>query len=170
MEKGWKPMPVLIKIIWALLVIETFSAIFVISSVSDAGFFFLSFSLYGKIAVNVFFIVKIALPVILIIGMHQRFGWIWIFALCFYLLFAANAIVNMLKPDFIIHQFLEQMPDIPEGFSEEMYFKLLHWTVTISLITVSMVDLAIVTLFVVKRKYFTGNKPVDSSSDEEMNG
>lgn len=169
MEKGWKPMPVIIKIIFTLLVIETIFAIPTIASVSSIGFYFMSFALYGQYAINVFFVVKIALPVILIIGMHQRFGWIWIFSLCFYLLFAASAIANSLKPEYIVNQLLEKMPDVPEGFSEETYLQLLYWAISVSFIVTALFDLAIVTLFVVKRKYFTANRSIDSSSDEEMN-
>lgn len=168
MDKGWKPMPVILKIIWILLIVEAFFAILNIASVYNTGFEFMGFSMYGMIALDIFFVSKIALPIVIIIGMHQRYGWIWIVALCYYLLFVVNGFATIAIIGEIQNKMLEQMPEIPEGISEEMYYQIIHWALIISLIMGSLFNMAIMIILFVKRKYFIVVRHAVPPSETEL--
>jgi hypothetical protein len=168
MDKGWKPMPVILKIIWILLIVEAFFAILTIASVYGNGFDFMGFSMYGMLALDIFFVAKIALPIVLIIGMHQRCGWIWIVALGYYLLFAVNGFVSIGNIAEIQNKMLEQMPEIPEGITEELYYQIIHWTIIFSLIMGSLFNVAIMILIFIKRKYFLVVKHLEPPSENEL--
>jgi hypothetical protein len=167
MNKGWKPMPVIIKVIWVILLVETIFAVLSIAAVYNTGFEFMGFAMYGMIAIDVFFVVKIALPIVIIIGMHQRYGWIWIVAVLFYLMFAVNGFASFALINELQTKVLEQMPSIPEGISEDLYYNILHWSLVISLITGALFNLAIMIIVFVKRKYFTLIEPLIPPSDPE---
>jgi hypothetical protein len=168
MEKGWKPMPVILKIIWILLIIEAFFALLTIASVYGAGFAFMGFSLYGMPALDIFFVSKIALPIVLIVGMHQRYGWLWLVALCYYLMFAVNGFASIAIVGEIQDKMLEQMPEIPEGISEDMYYQVIHWTLIISLIIGALFNIAIMIIIFIKRKYFLVVKHLEPPAETEL--
>jgi hypothetical protein len=168
MEKGWKPMPVILKIIWIIQIVFTFFAMLIIASYYNNGFEFMGYSLFGMIAVDIFFMVKIALPIVLIIGMHQRYGWIWIVAMIYYLMFVINGVACLPLIGEIQNKLLEQMPEIPEGISEEMYFQVIHWALIFSLVMGSLFNLAIMILFFIKRKYFMVIKHLEPPSEPEI--
>jgi len=155
MEKGWKPMPVILKIIWILLIIQTFFAVLSIASYYNLGFEFMGYILYGMGAINVFFFAKIALPVILIIGIHQRYTWIWMAAILYYLVFAINGFACIPLAGEMQSKIMEQMPGVPEGITEDMYLQMVRWIIILSLVTASLFNVAVMILIFIKRKYFT---------------
>ncbi len=166
--KGWKPMPVILKIIWILLIVEAFFAILTIASVYGNGFDFMGFSLYGMLALDIFFVAKIALPVVLIIGMHQRYGWIWIVAVAYYFLFAVNGFASISNLGEMQNKILEQMPEIPEGITEEMYYRIIQWALIISMVMGSLFNIAIVILVFIKRKYFIVVRHSEPPAENEL--
>ena len=168
MDKGWKPMPVILKIIWILLIVETFFAVLTVASIYGIGFEFMGFSLAGMVALDVFFVAKIALPIVLIIGMHQRYGWIWIVALAYYLLFAVNGFASITNIGELQNKILEQMPEIPEGITEEMYLQIIHWTLITSLVMGSLFNIAVMILIFIKRKYFIVVRHAEPPSETEL--
>jgi hypothetical protein len=166
--KGWKPMPVILKIIWIILIVETFFSLPALLTVYNEGFNFMSFSLFGMFAVDVLFILKIAMPIVLIIGMHQRYGWVWIYGLLFYLIISVNGLASIANVGELTNKFLEQMPDIPEGITEEMYYSIIRWALITSLVTGSLFNIAIMVLIYIKRKYFIIVKHIDPPAEGEM--
>ena len=166
-NKGWKPMPVILKIIWIILIVQTFFSVLTIASVYGNGFEFMGFYLFGLMAINVFFFVKLAIPIVLIIGMHQRYGWIWIMALIYFLMFVVNGFACLPLLDILQNKILEQMPDVPQGISEEMYLQMIRIILILSLVFGSLFNLAILILFAVKRKYFTLSHDAEPPSETD---
>jgi hypothetical protein len=153
-NKGWKPMPVILKIIWIILIVQTFFSVLTIASVYGNGFDFMGNSFSDKWALNVFFIIKLAFPIVLILGMHQRYNWIWVFAIAYFLILVVDGFANLSIMNVLQNKILEQMPETPEGISEEMYLQMIRMILIISLVAGSLFNLAILILFAVKRKYF----------------
>jgi hypothetical protein len=168
MEKGWKPMPVILKIIWIILIVNTFFALLSIGGIYNVGFDFMGFSLYGMYAINVFFLTKLVLAILIIVGMHQRYGWIWMVAVGYYLLFAINGFTSIINIDEAQNKILEQMPEIPEGVSEELYYQLIHWTLILSFVFTGLFNLAIMILIFLKRKYFLAVKHQEPPAESEL--
>jgi hypothetical protein len=168
MEKGWKPMPVIIKIIWILLLVEAFFAILSVSAAYSNGFEFMGFSLYGMIAVNVFFFAKIAIPIVLIIGMHQRYAWIWVAAIIYYLVFAINGFANIPLAGEMQNKVMAQMPDVPEGMTEDMYYLTVHSAIIFFLVTASLFNVAVMILTFIKRKYFAVVQHMEPPTETDM--
>lgn len=168
MEKGWKPMPVILKIIWIIQIVTAFFALLQIGGIYNVGFEFMGFSLYGLYALNVFFIFKIVIPVFVIIGIHQRYRFIWIAAVSYFVLMAVNGFACIGIIDELQNKLLDKMPEIPEGVSEEMYYLAMKWTIILSLVMGSLFNLAITILIFIKRKYFLAVKHLDPPAESEL--
>jgi hypothetical protein len=167
-EKGWKPMPVILKIIWIILIVNTFFALLALGGIYSNGFDFMGFPLYGLYAINVFFLIRIVLPVVIIVGMHQRYGWIWILAAVYYLLFAINSATSILLVEETLIKVMGQLSEIPEGIDEESFVMILRMTLILSFIFNILFNLAAMIILIVKRKYFALIKHSEPPSEAEL--
>jgi hypothetical protein len=168
MEKGWKPMPVILKIIWIILIVNTFFAVLAIAGVYSNGFDFLGIPMYGMYAINVFFLVKIVLPVVLIVGMHQRYRWIWMIAAGYYFLFAINAALSIMLIEETSVKVMEQVSEIPQGIDEESFVMILRMALILSFIFSTLFNLAVMIFFIIKRKYFQVIKHQEPPPENEL--
>jgi hypothetical protein len=155
MEKGWKPMPVILKIVWIILIVNAFFSLLALGGIYSNGFDFMGFPLYGLYAINVLFLTKIVLPVVIIVGMHQRYRWVWIVAAGYYLMFAINGFASIDLVEETKIKIFEQMPEIPEGVTEELYYQMINWVLVLSFILSALFDLTLMIFILIKRKYFS---------------
>ena len=161
-------MPVILKIIWIILIVQTFFSVFTTITIYGKGFYFMTIPLSGMMAIDFFFIMKVAMPIVMIIGMHQRYRWIWIYGLFYFLLIAANEFTAVFNVNDYLNKMMDQMPAVPEGISEEMYYSIMRWAMITSFITSSLFNLAILIILYFKRKYFIAVKHIDPPSEEEQ--
>jgi hypothetical protein len=172
MEKGMKPMPVIFKIVWIILIINSSFSLMGIAGIYAIGFDFMGMALYGLYAINVFFLVKIALPIVLIVGMHQRYGWIWIFGLGLFLLYALNNAVTLqfiVEPlNKMMEQMSEQMTELPEGIDEEKFARIMRLAFEMVIVFSMLINLTVALFFILKRKFFTTVSPAEPPSETEL--
>jgi len=169
MNKGWKPLPVILKIIFVILVFRAFYSVFSLSPSFDKGFDFFGFTLFGLYAINTIFIFKTVLPIIILIGMFYRYQHIWIVAAIYFFVFALGMLFTIGIADNMLERIIEQVPElfkVPAGVSEDYYLGLVNAALVISILFSASFELAMMIIFIVKRKYFTEFDPEKISSPE----
>lgn len=158
MSKGWKPLPVILKIIFVILVSRVFFSVFSISPSFDNGYDVFGFTLYGLYAVNIFFILKTLLPLVILVCMYQRYRHTWIIAMVYFLFMSMSVLFTLTNSADMLARLLEQMPDmfeLPAGMDENQFQKLLLLSLRVSVVFSALFELGITALFFVKRKYFS---------------
>lgn len=151
-------MPVIIKIIWVILLVNVFFAIFKVTGAFDAGYDLFGMHLTRMMAVNVAFALQMVLPVMLIIAMYQRYRGTVLYAIIYFLFFIVNAVFMLgsidAKTEFTLAQTLEQMPELAEGLDEASLYAAAYLAVVITIIMDAAFNLTLLILFLVKRNYF----------------
>ncbi len=149
---GWKPMPIVFKIIWILLVIGfCFSLVGVFSAAQ--GYTFMGINLYGKWATNTMFFVNLVLPIVLIIAMIRRFKWTWIYAIFAHLFFVVNGLLGIKVLDSIVTQVMATFPpELLDTMSDPK--SLFYGSALTGVILGALVDTFFMLMFIIKRKYF----------------
>ncbi|HNW90385.1 MAG TPA: hypothetical protein PKN48_12030 [Bacteroidales bacterium] len=158
MSKGWKPLPVILKIVFVILISRVFFSVFSISPSFDNGFDIFGFTLYGLYAVNIFFILKTLLPLVILVCMYQRYRHTWIIAVVYFFFMSVSLMFTLTNSTEMLQRILEQMPDmfeLPTGMDENEFQKLLLISLKVSVVFSALFELAIAVLFLVKRKYFS---------------
>lgn len=158
MNKGWKPLPVILKIIFVILAFRVFNSIFSLSFSFEQGFDFFGFTFYGLYAINVFTVVKILVPIIILVEMFQRNSYTWIVAAIYFFILAVSTLLSLMNLTDMVARIMEQMPEffqVPEGIDENDYLTVINTAFTFSVIFSAAFELAIMIIFLVKRKYFS---------------
>ena len=169
METGWKPMPVIIKIFWIIMIVDAFFAIFSIFSVYSAGFDLVGIPFYGLPAVNIVFFLNLVLPILLIIGIYKRYRFVWIAIAVYFVFVAVNSLMTIPLIDTKIAQFAEGMSDTIGQMGEALFYQTMHLAILFSLILSAGFNLAITIIFLVKRNYFMKAKEIsETNNDQEL--
>lgn len=169
MNSGWKPLPVILKIIFVVLAIRVFFSIFSIAPSFDKGFDFFGYTLYGLYAINVVFIFKILLPLIIMFVMHKRKSYTWIAAAIYFFVISLSIFLTLTNMTDMLERMMEQMPQVfqvPPSLSEDDYYAMVKIAMAFSIVFSALFELAIMIIFIVKRKYFSEYLPEDISSTE----
>jgi|WetSurMetagenome_2_1015567.scaffolds.fasta_scaffold178867_2 drug/metabolite transporter (DMT)-like permease len=153
-QHGWKPMPVLLKIIWILLLIGAFFALFSVFTAPKSGYQFFGTTVYGLWAANSMFIVNILIPVILLIAMFKRYKWTWILGMIVYAFMIINEGFTFMDIDNTVNQL---MVSFPEEFMDKVpdLQQIFYLSVVAGIILGLLIDLFFLIVFIIKRKYFT---------------
>jgi hypothetical protein len=158
MNKGWKPLPVILKIIFVILTFRVFNSFFSLSFSFEQGFDFFGFTFYGLYAVNVFTVFKILVPIIILFEMFQRNSYTWIVAAIYFFLFSISTLLSLMNMTDMVERIMEQMPEmfqVPPGLDENDYLAIIKIAFTFSIVFSAAFELAIMIIFIVKRKYFS---------------
>lgn len=158
MNKGWKPLPVILKIVFVILISRVFFSVFSISPSFDNGFDIFGFTFYGLYAIYIFFILKTLLPLVILVCMYQRYRHTWIIAVVYFLFMSVSLMFTLTNSTEMLQQILDQMPDmftLPSGMDENEFQKLLLISLKVSVVFSALFELAIAVLFFIKRKYFS---------------
>jgi hypothetical protein len=167
-EHGWKPLPVLLKIIWIYTLFKTVSAVFMVFSVYGLGMEFFGVKVFGLLAVNLAFFSSLVLPVVLLIAMINRYRWAWLVGVIYYLFMAVNEAFGFAFINETHALLMSQMTKVFQMLHMDQYenSSVVYLSLVTSLILVSLVFLAIGIVFIVKRKYFTKvQKDTDTKVD-----
>jgi hypothetical protein len=171
MNKGWKPLPVILKIIFVLLVTRVFLSVFSLSPSFNKGFDFFGYTLYGLYAVNAVFIFKVLLPLAILVFMYQRIRHAWIVAVSYFFIMSLSIFFTLTNTANMLERVLEQMPGmfkIPAGITENDFQKLLVLSLKVSIVFSALFELAILIIFLVKRKYFSEFSEKEKISPEDQ--
>ena len=171
MNNGWKPLPVILKIIFVILVTRVFLSVFSLSPSFNKGFDFFGYTLYGLYAVNTVFIFKVLLPLTILICMYQRFRHTWLVAVICFFVMSMSIFFTLTNSAGMLERVLEQMPgmfEIPAGISENDFQKMLVLSLKVSVVFSALFELAIMAIFLVKRKYFSDFSEKEKISPEDQ--
>jgi len=150
---GWKPLPILLKIIWVLLLVGVVFSIPALFTAPAAGYSLFGYNVFGLWAANLMFLVNVIMPVLLIIAMMKRYSWTWIYGCGLYLFMILNELF-MLKG-------LDQMVDLILAGLPEEYFEivpdirgLVYGSAIAGVIIGVLADVFFMLMFFIKRNYF----------------
>jgi hypothetical protein len=93
-ERGWRPLPKLLKLILALLVLLAIFSIVNIGSVNKTGYTVLGYSMQGISALFFALLFGFIGQTILIIGLWKRYEWSWKFGIGYFGFLIVDLIVN----------------------------------------------------------------------------
>ena len=94
-EKGWKPIPLPLKILSVLFVLWTIGSVFAITERGELGLPFFGMFLYGTAASLVVLFLDILGPLIFLFGLWNRKSWAPLLAYGYIGIFVLNGIVAL---------------------------------------------------------------------------
>ncbi len=92
-EKGWKPIPLSLKILFVVFVLWTIGSVFAISARYQLGLPFFGAYLYGIAASLIVLLLDIAAPITFLYALWNRRSWAVKFALSYIVVFILNSAV-----------------------------------------------------------------------------
>ena len=92
-EKGWKPIPLSLKILFVVFVLWTIGSVLGISTRYKSGLPFLGVFAYGIVASIIVLLLDVIAPITFIIGLWNRKSWAASFALSYIAFFILNSTI-----------------------------------------------------------------------------
>lgn len=92
-EKGWKPIPLLLKVVFVLFVLWAIGSLFAISTRYNEGLPLFGVFVYGIIASFIVVLLDLVAPVIFLFALWNRKSWAASFAFFYIGVFILNSIV-----------------------------------------------------------------------------
>ena len=92
-EKGWKPIPLSLKIIFVVFVFWSIGSVLSISTRYKSGLPFLGVFVYGLVAGIIVMLLDIAAPITFLFALWNRKSWAAPFALFYISFFILNSII-----------------------------------------------------------------------------
>ena len=92
-EKGWKPIPIALKVLFVVFVLWTIGSIFAIPTRYNLGLPFLGVFVYGILALLIVLILDIIAPITFLFALWNRKSWAALFALSYITFFIFNSII-----------------------------------------------------------------------------
>lgn len=169
MDKGWKPLPVILKIILVITMFRVFSSVLSLSPSYEQGFDFCGTTFYGLYAINFLFIFKTLLPLVIIVCMLKRYRHTWIAAAAYFLCMSLSIFLSLRNSGVLMIRLQEQMPGVftaPAGIDENDFQKMLSLSFKASIVFSALFEMTIMLMFIIKRKYFSEQKSIPS--DEQL--
>ena len=169
METGWKPMPVIIKIVWIIMIVGASLSLFTLISAYSQGTDLVGIAFYGLTAVNLVFVINLLLPVLLIVGIYKRFKFIWAAVVVYFVLIAVDALFSIPLIDNKVMLLAEQQSDSIEELGEEMFFTIGRAVMLFMIVMGTAFNIAIAIIFYIKRKYFMNpSVAMDFNNDMQL--
>ena len=92
-EKGWKPIPLSLKIIFVVFILWSIGSILNLSNIYESGIPFLGVFVYGMVASFIAVLLDIVAPITFLFALWNRKSWAASFALSYIAFFIINGIV-----------------------------------------------------------------------------
>ena len=92
-EKGWKPIPLSLKIIFVLFVLWSIGSVFAIPTRYELGLPFLGVFVYGLFASLIVLLLDVVAPTTFLFALWNRKSWAASFALSYIAVFIFNSVV-----------------------------------------------------------------------------
>lgn len=147
-EKGWKPLPTSLKILFVLTLISLPFSLIGLSPIAKTGYPLLGFQIFGAGAIMLYILSLVAV-IIFLMGLWNRYRWTAKYGLAYYGFFLLNGLSGMINIPKQIEQQLSQIPTALPGVKEGMYAGIII-SILIS-ISVAIIFMAIIYK---KRDYF----------------
>ena len=105
-EKGWKPLPVSLKILFVVFILWAFGSIFAIPTRYELGLPFFGMFVYGYIASLIVLLLDVIAPLAFLFGLWNRKSWAVPFAFSYIGVFIVNSLITF----FVFREELGFMP------------------------------------------------------------
>ena len=92
-EKGWKPIPLSLKILFVVFVLWVIGSVFAISERSESGLPFFGMYVYGTVAGLIVLLLDVVAPLTFLFALWNRKSWAVSFALSYIVIFILNGVV-----------------------------------------------------------------------------
>ena len=92
-EKGWKPIPLSLKIIFVVFILWSIGSILNLSNIYESGIPFLGVFVYGMVASFIAVLLDIVAPITFLFALWNRKSWAASFALSYIAFFIINGTV-----------------------------------------------------------------------------
>ena len=92
-EKGWKPIPLSLKILFVVFVLWTIGSIFAVSTRYELGLPFFGVYVYGIAAGIIVLLLDVLAPITFLFALWNRKSWAASFALSYIVVFILNSAV-----------------------------------------------------------------------------
>lgn len=92
-EKGWRPIPFSLKILFVVFVLWAIGSVFAISERSESGLPFFGVFVYGNVAGLIVLLLDVAAPITFLFALWNRISWAASFALSYIAVFILNGVV-----------------------------------------------------------------------------
>ncbi|NQT62439.1 MAG: hypothetical protein HQ556_05725 [Candidatus Marinimicrobia bacterium] len=92
-EQGWKPIPILLKILFGVIVLWTLGSIIGLSMRYESGLPFFGVYVYGFVAGLIVVLLDIAAPLTFLFALWTRKSWAPTFAFTYMSIFILNSVV-----------------------------------------------------------------------------
>jgi hypothetical protein len=105
-EKGWKPIPPSLKVLFVVFVLWSIGSLFAIPNRYESGLPFLGVFVYGIVASLIVLLLDFVAPITFLFALWNRKSWAATFALSYIAVFILNSIVAI----FTVREQLGLMP------------------------------------------------------------
>ena len=92
-EKGWKPIPLSLKILFVVFILWSIGSVLGISTRYESGLPFLGVFVYGIVAIIIVVLLDIIIPITFLFALWNRRSWAASFALSYIAFFILNGII-----------------------------------------------------------------------------
>ena len=93
LEKGWKPIPLSLKILFVVFILWTIGSVMNISGRYESGLPFFGVFVYGNVASLIVLLLDVVAPITFLFALWNRKSWAVSFALSYIAVFIFNGIV-----------------------------------------------------------------------------
>ena len=120
--KGWKPLPLSLKILFVILTLWVIGSIFAIPMRAESGLPFFGLYFYGITAIIVLTLLDIVAPIIFLVGAWKRKHWAPKVAFTYMGIFVANSFVAF----FTVREELGALPIIMPALFTIVFMIIVH--------------------------------------------
>jgi len=122
-EKGWKPIPFSLKIIFVVFIFWSIGAVLNISNLYESGVPFLGMFVYGIVAGLIALFLDIIAPMTFIFALWNRKPWAVPFALSYITFFILNGTVAL----FTVREQLGLVQILVPSIANVIFFGVIYW-------------------------------------------
>ena len=95
LDKGWKPIPLSLKILFVVFILWTIGSVMNISGRYESGLPFFGWFVYGNVASLIVLLLDVVAPITFLIALWNRKSWAATFALSYIAVFILNSTVAL---------------------------------------------------------------------------
>lgn len=121
-EKGWKPIPLSLKILFVLFILWAIGSIFALPIRYEAGLPFFGVFVYGIVAGLIVLLLDILAPLTFVFGLWNRKPWAPTFALSYTAIFILNSAVAL----FTVREQLGLTPILIPSLLNVVFFAVIY--------------------------------------------